>query len=615
MANNVYRGRRYVPKIMGTWDNTKQTPYEPLSIVQWGECSYTSKIDVPVGIDILNNKYWVCTGNYNAQVELYRQEVRQFGDRITTVEGEIDTVNIEMSKKQNATDNLLQTNSKNVVGAINENKENITTNYNNINDINDEITESIIGYTTLKNKFDSKKDKNKYVISVHDFGAKGDGVTDDTTAFKNAILKAKELININNVLIDGVTIKIDGGKYKITDTLLIDESGIVLEGESYGSTCLFSPNFDGIMINFGRSDDTPIYRSGVRNLTINTRKSLVCQPTHIKAYKPVYCMFENLVLSSWFNGIVIEKGGKVYFNNIIMQQDQVSEVWNCGLDLDGSDIHLNNIQIVPNKDNGDYSIILRNIDGIYFENCHQHGGLNLLPPVDGAVITALFSNHYIDTGKEILLNILPTKDYNIKEIKFVNSMLTASKYCVVFSGGYKSGTVKFLNTCFKQSEMGIRATANNKVEVIGCTFDRMSKDDLLLLSNGNIIIGNRFISTDPEKAEANINIVSPCEDNIITDNNFIESNSSVKIRGNIRANNIRNNIGYKMKESGTSSIGVGLFYKQVTSTIGTDLQTKDITVTPLSDCKLYVNNVLGKNFQVNSDKENVTFAWSVNAER
>lgn len=72
---NIYIGNRYVPKIMGAWDNTKQTPYESLSIVTWGEASYTSIKNVPVGIDITNTSYWVVTGNYNGQVEIYRQEV------------------------------------------------------------------------------------------------------------------------------------------------------------------------------------------------------------------------------------------------------------------------------------------------------------------------------------------------------------------------------------------------------------------------------------------------------------------------------------------------------------------------------------------------------------
>lgn len=76
-----YIGSRYVP-IFGRkgessieWDN--KAPYEPLSIVLHEGNSYTSKQYVPTGIDISNETYWAVTGNYNAQVELYRRETAQ----------------------------------------------------------------------------------------------------------------------------------------------------------------------------------------------------------------------------------------------------------------------------------------------------------------------------------------------------------------------------------------------------------------------------------------------------------------------------------------------------------------------------------------------------------
>src|SRR5699024_779961 len=72
---NVYVGHRYVPKVMGEWDKTET--YEGLSIVTNEGTSYTSKKRVPKGIDILNEEYWVVTGNYNAQIEEYRKDVRE----------------------------------------------------------------------------------------------------------------------------------------------------------------------------------------------------------------------------------------------------------------------------------------------------------------------------------------------------------------------------------------------------------------------------------------------------------------------------------------------------------------------------------------------------------
>lgn len=97
MSVREYIGARYVP-IFGRededtiiWDNTK--PYEPLTVVLYQGNSYTSRQYVPVGIDIDNGLYWAETGNYNAQVEQYRQEVLGFDGRISAVESDVTTIN------------------------------------------------------------------------------------------------------------------------------------------------------------------------------------------------------------------------------------------------------------------------------------------------------------------------------------------------------------------------------------------------------------------------------------------------------------------------------------------------------------------------------------------
>lgn len=90
MAVTQYIGARYVPLLEGEWDSTRE--YEPLSIVMYQGNSFTSRQAVPVGIAISNEEFWASTGNYNAQVEAYRQEVRNFGTRIGDVETEIETI-------------------------------------------------------------------------------------------------------------------------------------------------------------------------------------------------------------------------------------------------------------------------------------------------------------------------------------------------------------------------------------------------------------------------------------------------------------------------------------------------------------------------------------------
>lgn len=82
LINRQYVGARYVPKVMGEWNKALQ--YEALSIVTYAGNSFTSKVPVPANIDISNKSYWVNTGNYNAQVEAYRQQTSQLENHLNS---------------------------------------------------------------------------------------------------------------------------------------------------------------------------------------------------------------------------------------------------------------------------------------------------------------------------------------------------------------------------------------------------------------------------------------------------------------------------------------------------------------------------------------------------
>lgn len=96
LINRQYVGARYVPKVMGEWNKALQ--YEALSIVTYSGNSFTSKVHVPANIDISNKNYWVNTGNYNAQVEAYRQETAQLKNDLNS---EI------INRKNDSKDNIL----------------------------------------------------------------------------------------------------------------------------------------------------------------------------------------------------------------------------------------------------------------------------------------------------------------------------------------------------------------------------------------------------------------------------------------------------------------------------------------------------------------------------
>ena len=121
-----YVGARYVPKFASPVEWASNTSYEALTIVAFNNASYTSKVPVPptVGNPADNPQYWALTGNYNAQVEQYRQETETVSNSLTTeitnrknadtaLQGQITTlqnnIEAETTARQTA-DNILQGN-------------------------------------------------------------------------------------------------------------------------------------------------------------------------------------------------------------------------------------------------------------------------------------------------------------------------------------------------------------------------------------------------------------------------------------------------------------------------------------------------------------------------
>lgn len=128
MAGNVrqYVGARYVPKFHSnstspseiTWE--ANTAYEALTVVGYNGSSYTSKIPVPSGIGnpADNPTYWALTGNYNGQVELYRQETVEAVETANNVQSNLNT---EIGDREKADETINQsiTTTNNLIDAIN----------------------------------------------------------------------------------------------------------------------------------------------------------------------------------------------------------------------------------------------------------------------------------------------------------------------------------------------------------------------------------------------------------------------------------------------------------------------------------------------------------------
>ena len=193
MAIRNYVGARYVPKFANPVEWQANTSYEAMVIVTYNNSSYTSKIPVPptIGNPAENSTYWALTGNYNAQVEQYRQETETVSNNLTT----------EITNRENA-DTTLQS------------------------QINQILMPGSLGFVSFKM-----------------FGAVGDGVTNDYQAIKDCCAFAetnkKSIINTDGIYyVNGDTINLNASMYNTDNVTFI-------LGEKYiGYTPLFEFTHD-----------------------------------------------------------------------------------------------------------------------------------------------------------------------------------------------------------------------------------------------------------------------------------------------------------------------------------------------------------------------------------
>ena len=173
MSVREYIGARYVPKFADPIQWSNENTYEPLTIVLNEGNSYTSKQFVPVGIDISNEDFWALTGNYNAQIEQYRQEVSRLSDK----------VGISIKKFDTVADMLAYD------AAIGETY--LTLGYREKNDGGGNIW--ICAQSAKTNGMDIVESEGKYFVAVvendmvpEQFGAVADGTSDDSLYINRA---------------------------------------------------------------------------------------------------------------------------------------------------------------------------------------------------------------------------------------------------------------------------------------------------------------------------------------------------------------------------------------------------------------------------------------------
>lgn len=237
--NRQYIGARYVPKFADpiAWD--KANSYEALTIVTYLNNSYTSKKYVPANTEITDTNYWVITGNYNAQVEQYRQEVVAYrNESVKHYDTMADVI---------ADTDLIDNDCVTTLGyyAINDGGAGVYLIYDESKLHADET------HTTVKIKLKNGLYAELVVshcVNVRQCGAYGDGTHDDTNA-------------INSAIATKFPVYIPTGTYLITTMLTITGKAVIF-GDGEEDSVIYADGCNGLLITGANNSVSNLKISG-----------------------------------------------------------------------------------------------------------------------------------------------------------------------------------------------------------------------------------------------------------------------------------------------------------------------------------------------------------------
>ena len=422
-------GERYVPLHCGKWDTTKNTEYGSLSVVYYGGKSYTSKKPVPQGVDILNTEYWVESFDYNEQYKILSDKVDSFNlsndnevtsikNKVSNIEQEQQTQNTAIAENDASIENLRIGVNKNTesIEALKtkatNNKNSIDTIQNNITSITNKQTEIENSNNDIKSYIDELKEKlnncsNLKVVNVMDFGAKGDGLTDDTLAIQKAIdsIKPKSTATISHPR--GGIVFFPSGTYIVTNTIILPAQ-VILKGEGMINTIIRlgkgvskdvikTENFD-TLINTNASwydtYDVPM-GFGISNICIDGNKTENTMGNGIQVYGYCY-LIENVSVI-----YCAESGFKSYHGNMINGTEQYNEGWTKLFETKIDNLHIK----YCNKRGFDYKAPTDStLDNIFIAECYGDYGSVIECSCNMGLIHIYGCNRNTPSGAGILIN-------------------------------------------------------------------------------------------------------------------------------------------------------------------------------------------------------------------
>lgn len=377
-------------------------------------------------------------------------------------------------------------------GNINQLEQNFITLYNYVKDYFDNLD--------LQNEINNKIDElittgefNSFLSGIYTpemFGAKGDGVTDDTEAIQKALA-------FNNVNISK--------NYLITENLVL-HSNLKVFG---GGTITKKSEFNDSYLNHSIFSCTNSNNIDINNII------LISNSLAISIHGCSNVNITNLIINSEKYSILISDSEKNESNGItisnIKLENDVTIISSDGIHIAGgcSNIYVTNVS----GTSGDDFIALNAIEGIrktikniIIDNikCSGYAGVRLYGQLNCVIENVSINNSYINSDNGIrLTNIVGFTEINLNAPTFNNIVFSN---CIVDSSirnvflSYINGSVTFNNCTFVTSvnpNVGLfNSSINSSLIFDSCVFN----------TNSTSFIQDCVVGTPPENCNTYINI-------------------------------------------------------------------------------------------------------------
>mgnify|MGYP001404285004 CR=1 FL=1 len=366
------------------------------------------------------------------------------------------------------------------------------------------------------------------------FGAKGDGVTDDTNAIQNAM---------NSISGSRGTLLIPKGIYVVSGTLNLTASHFRIIGTGYGSTIITTNNPTADVFVIG--DGTNLYENIIISaLRINSSVTKT-NGAGIRLRKILHSAIKDVRIYKCFHGIILTDGStSIDIENVTI--NDLGQTNGIGVWIDGGNDHFMRKIVSDNPSAAQpfAGVRIQDSGGTWITDCdfiHCGNGL-LIDPQANKTVSWLFAlNSAFDSGNGQGIIVSPATNGTVKGINFIGCWTASNSQNGIAIAG--SGTVNGVriigHRAFNNGNQGIYVSAGTNISLDACDVSGNSQnspgtDNGIYFVNGVSEFSVRNCRSGQQAGYANtqkygIAVASGASNNYMITNNDVRLNVTAGI--------------------------------------------------------------------------------------